>query len=85
MKWVARDVLKDTELENVRIPTMVRTLTRLHVPLTLKVNNAFRRVVFYVANCHRYVRILLEATKRWVESHIRDGPYYVPLLGLATP
>ena len=84
-KWFARDVLKDTELENVSIPPMVRTLTRLHVPLTLKVNTALRRSVFYVATCHRDVRILLEAPKRWGESHIRDGPHYVPFPALAAP
>ena len=85
MKWFARDVLKDTELECVRIPTMVRTLTRLHVPSVRKVNNSLRSIVFYVANCHRYVRVLLEATKRWLASHIRDGPHYVPLQTLAMP
>ena len=84
MKWFARDVLNDTELEGVRIPTMVRTLTRLHVPITRKAKRTVDKLVFYVANCHRYVRILLEATKRWVESHIRDGPQYVPLQTPAT-
>lgn len=78
MKWFARDVLKDTELARVRIPTMVTKLTRLHVPITTKVRNTLRKIVFYVVNSHRYVRILLEATKRWLESHIREGPHYVP-------
>ena len=85
MKWFARDVLKDTELEGVKIPTMVRTLTRLHVPITTKVRNTLRSLVFYVANCHRYVRILVEATKRWLEARSREGPHYVPLQSLARP
>lgn len=85
LKWFARDVLKETELEGVKIPTMVRTLTRLHVPLTGEISKTLHRIVFYVANCHRYVRILLEATKRWLETHTREGPHYVPLQGLAIP
>jgi len=84
-KWFASDVLKDTELEKVKIPTMVRILTRLHVPTTIKISKTLHSIIFYVANCPRYVRILLDATKRWLKAHIREGPRYVPLQSLAKP